>query len=162
MSWSAVFVNQERGIDLRYAGYFFTVFAVCMTAMRLYGNRLVARFGARRIVVGGALLVAAGFIVVATVPSIVATAVGFAMIGIGEANIVPQLVSYAGHIRGMAVQNIISIITALGYSGILLGPVVIGFCAHRYGLPATYAGIGVIMGATVLIVRYLFSRKSAA
>lgn len=158
MSWSAVFVNQERGVDLRYAGYFFTAFAVCMTVMRLSGNKLVNRFGARRVVVYGSVLVAVGFIVVALVPNVIATAVGFAMIGVGEANIVPQLVSYAGRIKGMAVQNIISVITALGYSGILLGPVIIGFCAHTYGLPATFAGIGVVVAMIIFVIRYLFSR----
>lgn len=159
MSWSAVFVNQERGVDLRYAGYFFTAFAVCMTVMRLCGNNLVNRFTARRVVVYGALLVAAGFLVVAFVPTIAATIVGFVMIGIGEANIVPQLVSYAGRIKGMAVQNIISVITALGYSGILLGPVVIGFCAHAYGLTATFAGIGVVMLLTYFAIHYLFAKQ---
>lgn len=160
MSWSAVFVNQERGVDLRYAGYFYTAFAICMTAMRLSGNVIVNRFGARRVVVYGSVLVTAGFLVVALVPSIWATIVGFAMIGIGEANIVPQLVSYAGRIKGMAVQNIISTITALGYSGILLGPVIIGFCAHTYGLQATFAGIGAVIAVVIFVIRYLFSRES--
>lgn len=41
----------------------------------------------------------------------------------------------------MAVQNIISIINALGYSGILLGPVVIGFVDKRYGLHTSFAAI---------------------
>lgn len=159
MSWSAVFVNQERGVDLRYAGYFFTTFAVCMTVMRLCGNKLVNRFTARRVVVYGSLLVAAGFLVVTLLPTIAATIVGFIMIGIGEANIVPQLVSYAGRIKGMAVQNIISVITALGYSGILLGPVVIGFCAHAYGLTATFAGIGLVVLLTYFAIRYLFAKE---
>lgn len=158
MSWSAVFVNQERGVDLRYAGYFFTAFAVCMTIMRLSGNKIVNRFGARRVVVSGSIIVAAGFVIVSLVPSVAASMLGFAMIGIGEANIVPQLVSFAGRIKGMAVQNIISIITALGYSGILLGPVIIGFCAHTYGLAATFAGIGVVVMAVFVVLRWLFKK----
>lgn len=159
MSWSAVFVNQERGVDLRFSGYFFTAFAVCMTVMRLAGNKLVNHFGSRRIVIYGSILVTLGFLLVALVPHVFATVIGFALIGIGEANIVPQLVSYAGRIKGMEVQNIISIITALGYSGILLGPVVIGFCANTYGLPATFAGIGMVIGLTTFIIKYLFSKK---
>jgi len=160
MSWSAVFVNQERGIDLRHAGYFYSAFAVCMTVMRLSGNSIVNRLGARLVVVSGAVLVSAGFLVVALVPSIVATIAGFAMIGIGAANIVPQLMSYAGHLKGMAVQNIVSVITALGYSGILLGPVVIGFCADHFGLPATFAGIGCLVVVVVFVLRWLFSRQT--
>ena len=159
MSWSAVFVNQERGVDLRYAGFFYTAFAICMTVMRLSGNKLVKRFGARRIVVYGSVLVAVGLLLVAFVPSLLVTIFGFALIGIGAANIVPQLMSYAGHIKGMTVQNTISVITALGYSGILLGPVVIGFCANRYGQPATFAGIGIVVALITGIIRFLYTRK---
>lgn len=159
MSWSAVFVNQERGVDLRYAGYFYTAFAIAMTTMRLFGNKLVNRFGARRVVVYGSSLVTVGFLTVALVPSVIATAVGFAITGIGAANVVPQIVSYAGKIKGMAIQNTISTITALGYSGSLLGPVIIGFCANAYGLPATFAGIAMVVALTVMVIRYLFSRS---
>lgn len=159
MSWSAVFVNQERGVDLRYAGYFFTAFAVFMTAFRLLGNKIVNRYGARRVVVYGSVMVAAGFFIVALVPNVATTALGFSLIGVGEANIVPQLVSYAGHVKGMAVQNAISVITAMGYSGILLGPVIIGFCAHAYGLSATFAGIGVIVTITMFFICYLYVQK---
>lgn len=158
MSWSAVFVHQERGVDLRFAGFFYTAFAICMTVMRLGGNKLVKRFGARRIVVYGSVLVALGLLMVAFVPSLLVAIVGFALIDIGAANIVPQLMSYAGHIKGMSVQNIISVITALGYSGILLGPVIIGFCANKYGLPITFAGIGVVVALITGIIRYLYTK----
>lgn len=159
MSWSAVFVHQERGVDLRYAGYFFSAFAVFMAIMRLSGNKLVKRFGARRLLIYGAVLVCIGFLIVSFVPYVAATIIGFALIGIGEANIVPQLMSYAGRLKGMSLQNIVSVITALGYSGILLGPVIIGFCAHAYGLSATFAGIGLIIGLLSLLIRYLFSKE---
>lgn len=43
----------------------------------------------------------------------------------------------------MAVHNIISFINALGYSGILLGPVIIGFIGKRYGLHVSFIGIAV-------------------
>lgn len=158
MSWSAVFVNQERGVDLRYAGYFFTAFAVFMATMRLSGNILVNRFGARRLLVYGAILVCAGFLVVSFVPSLFSTVIGFMLIGIGEANLVPQLMSYAGHLKGMSLQGIVSVITALGYSGILLGPVIIGFCAHTLGLPLTFTLLGLLIGLMSLLFKYLFSR----
>lgn len=56
--------------------------------------------------------------VVVLVNSSVAAVAGFVIVGCGAANVVPQLVSFAAHIKGMAVHNIISFINALGYSGI--------------------------------------------
>lgn len=68
---------------------------------------------------------------------------GCALIGMGAANIVPQLISFASGIKGMEVHDIISIINALGYSGILIGPVLIGFVAKHFGLHTSFAGIAV-------------------
>lgn len=34
MGWSAIFVSEERGVDVSAAGFFYTAFAVMMTAMR--------------------------------------------------------------------------------------------------------------------------------
>lgn len=156
MGWSAIFVSEERGVDISAAGFFYTAFAVMMTGMRFWGDKIVDRLGQRRVVALGAIAVGCGFMLVIALPNIVTTALGFGLIGIGAANIVPQLVSFASGINGMDVHNIISIINAIGYSGILLGPVLIGFVAKHYGLHTSFAAIAVfalvvaIVAATAL------------
>jgi predicted MFS family arabinose efflux permease len=105
MGWSAIFVCQERGVDMSMAGFFYTAFAVSMTIMRLCGDKIVNRLGQRFVVAGGALLIAIGFMVVVLVDSSVAAVAGFVIVGCGAANVVPQLVSFAAHIKGMAVHN---------------------------------------------------------
>ena len=153
MGWSAIFVSQERGVDVSMAGFFYTAFAVSMTIMRLCGDKTVNRLGQRFVVAGGALLIAVGFMVVVLVDSSVAAVAGFVIVGCGAANVVPQLVSFAAHIKGMAVHNIISFINALGYLGILLGPVIIGIVGKQYGLHISFVGIAVF----VLIVAVVSS-----
>ena len=145
MGWSAIFVSQERGISMSMAGFFYTAFAVSMTVMRLCGDKIVEQLGQRLVVTGGALLIAVGFMTTVLIDSAVAAAIGFAMVGCGASNVVPQLVSFAAHIKGMAVHNIISFINAFGYSGILLGPVIIGFVGKHYGLHVSFAGIAVFV-----------------
>ncbi len=159
MGWSAIFVSEERGVDISAAGFFYTAFAVMMTAMRFMGDKIVSRFGQRRVVVYGALSVAAGFALVIIVPNIISTAIGFALIGLGATNIVPQFISFASGIEGMAVQNIISVINALGYSGILLGPVLIGFVAKHYGLHASFAGIAVFTLVVAVISAAVLKKR---
>ena len=39
MGWSAIFVSQERGIEMSMAGFFYTAFAITMTIMRLCGDK---------------------------------------------------------------------------------------------------------------------------
>lgn len=159
MGWSALFVSQERGVDVASAGFFYTAFAVMMTVLRLSGDKIVDRLGQRRVVVLGALSVAIGFLLVVLIPNIVVTAIGFAFIGMGAANIVPQLISLASDIKGMEVQNIISLVNALGYSGVLIGPVVIGFVAKHFGLHTSFAGISVFALVVMVVSATIFKKQ---
>ncbi len=159
MSWSAVFVNESRGIGIEYAGFFYTAFAVMMTVMRLLGNRIVARLGSGRVVTIGALMVVAGFFIIVTIPHFIGCIIGFALIGLGAANIVPQLVSLVGTIKGIQVQNSISIINALGYSGILVGPVAIGFVADRWSLEISFLGIACLTLIVAMVSYVIFRRR---
>ncbi len=158
MSWSAVYVNENRGVDMEYAGFFYTAFAIMMTVMRFTGDRLVACLGNRRVVTIGSLMVALGFTLVVAVPHFVGSIIGFALIGLGAANIVPRLVSLGGTVKGIEVQNSISIINALGYSGILMGPVFIGFIAKHWGLATSFLGIGALAVVVAVVAYLLFGR----
>ncbi len=160
MGWSAIFVSENRGVDISSAGFFYTAFAITMTAMRFFGDKIVDRLGQRRVVVFGALSVAIGFMIIILIPNIITTAIGFALVGMGAANIVPQFISFASSIKGMAVQNIISIVNALGYSGILLGPVLIGFVAKHYGLHSSFAGIAVFALVVAVVSAATLKRRT--
>ncbi len=157
MSWSGVFVTQERGVGLEVAGFVYSSFAVSMTAMRLLGNRLVSRFGRRFMVVAGSLLVSLGWVVTVAVPHVYGAVLGFWIVGLGAANIVPQMVSFVGTVKGIKVHNAISFVNAVGYSGILLGPVIIGYTSELFSLPVTFLGIA----AAVLIVSCVSFRVMA-
>ena len=141
------------------AGFFYTAFAIAMTIMRLCGDKIVDRFGRRTVISGGALLISAGFLIVVSIDSAIASVAGFAMVGCGAANVVPQLVSFAAQIKGMAVHNIISFINALGYSGILLGQVIIGFIGKRYGLHVSFIGIAVFALIVAIISSIILRSK---
>lgn len=154
MSWSSVYVNQDLGVDIRYSGYVYTAFAITMTCMRLFmGNTLVRKIGSKSIVVLGATLVSIGFLLVGFIPQLFACIIGFALIGLGAANIVPQLISFAGTIKGIPVPNTISLVNIIGYSGMLIGPSSIGFSAKNFGLSTTFAIIGGIC-CLVIIMGY--------
>ncbi len=157
MSWSAVFVSENRGVGMEYSGFFYVSFAITMTAMRLIGNKVIARFGDRRVVTVGALCVALGFAITVLIPHYASALVGFALIGLGAANIVPRLVFLGGTVPGIEVQNSISIINALGYSGILVGPVAIGFIADRWSLSTSFLGIS-LFAIIVAAVAYVIFR----
>lgn len=110
----------------------------------------------------GALIVAIGFFLMALLPSVVSLMIGFAMIGIGAGNIVPQLVSYAGSVPGIRVQSAISLVNSLGYAGILIMPYVIGEVSKAFSLETSFAMLGVLcLAVSAVSFRILASGESA-
>ncbi len=155
LDWSAVFLTSVRGVAASYAGLGYAAFAATMTAGRLAGDRIVARLGPRRVVLTGGLCAAAGFVVATAVPSWEAALLGYALVGVGCANIVPVLFSAVGRQDVMPENVAVPAITTLGYAGILAGPAGIGFIAHLTSLPAAFLILAAMLVAVALSSRRL-------
>jgi predicted MFS family arabinose efflux permease len=134
LDWSAVFLADVRGMSPTHAGLGYAAFAATMTIGRLTGDRFVRRVGPKWTVVGGGLLAAAGLALVTLISSWPIGIFGFALVGVGCANIVPVMFSLAGKQNEMPESIAVPAITTLGYAGVLLGPALIGFVAHATNL----------------------------
>ena len=155
LDWSAVFLFSVRDVAASYAGLGYAAFATTMTVGRLAGDRIVDRLGRRRVVLIGGLCAAAGFVVSVAVPSWEATLGGYALVGVGCANIVPVLFSAVGRQSVMPENVAVPAITTLGYAGILVGPAGIGFIAHLTSLPAAFLVLAAMLAAVALSSRRL-------
>jgi predicted MFS family arabinose efflux permease len=153
LDWSAVFLHEARGQDPAVAGLGYAMFAVAMAVMRLAGDGITSRFGGEAVVRLGSALAAAGFLLAILAPWPVAGLIGFALVGVGAANVVPVLFSAAGRVPGMAPGLAISTIATLGYCGILVGPAAIGFIADHLGLPAALGIVAALLIATAASAR---------
>ena len=119
-----------RGIDARQAGIGFAAFSITMTLGRLYGDRVVNRLGRFAVVAGGSLCAAAGLLMTITIDNPITAIAGFALVGLGAANVVPILFSTAGNQTIMPPHLALASITTMGYAGSLLGPTLLGFVAQ--------------------------------
>lgn len=152
LDWSAIFLADVQGVSPSQAGLGYAVFALTMTVGRLAGDAIVSWLGERKVIVMGALCAAAGLAIATLVDDWRVDLLGFALVGIGCANIVPVMFSAVGRQQEMSVNLAIPAVTTMGYSGVLLGPAFIGFMAHATSLPVAFfvvAGllIGVAAGA---------------
>ena len=160
MDWTGVLLNQVRGVPMSEAGYGFAAFACMMTVCRLTGDKIVATLGRRRVLVMGAIFAAAGIALAVMVPHPMVSLVGFGMVGVGAANLVPQTISYAATERRVPISRAILIVNAIGYIGGLLGPALIGFVAHRIGLEETFLLLACLV-LVVSIISYFFVRSGS-
>jgi predicted MFS family arabinose efflux permease len=159
LDWSAVFLTSVRGMDAAQAGLGYAVFASAMTIGRLAGDGIVARFGNRRIVIFGGLCAAAGFAVTAA-PWREVALLGFLLVGVGCANIVPVLFTAVGRQTTMPESVAVPAITTLGYAGILVGPAAIGVVAQAIGLTAAFLLLAALLLGVGASGRFLQARAN--
>jgi len=144
LDWSAVFLTEYREVPEARGGLGFACFATTMTLGRMTGDTVVARLGRHVVVVLGALIGATGLLVTVFGPSWQAALLGYALIGIGCANIVPVMFTAIGRQDSMPQAVAVPAVTTLGYVGVLAGPAVIGFIADHSSLPVAFLFVGVL------------------
>lgn len=145
LDWSAIFLRDSKGIDAEFAGTGYSAFSIAMATMRLVGDKLVARLKSKTVVVVGSLLGAVGLGTAILSPWIVGALVGFVLLGLGAANIVPVFFSQAGRLPGISPTMSLPAITTLGYTGMLAGPALLGFIAQ-------YSSLSIALGCLVLLL----------
>ncbi|MFG2227321.1 MFS transporter [Streptomyces sp. NPDC048644] len=146
--WGALHLSQDlaAGPGLSAAGY--AVFALAMTAGRLSGTAVVQRIGPARALVTGGTTATAGLLLGALAPAAWAACLGFAVAGLGLANIFPIAIARAGEAGG---PGGVAAASTVGYGGMLLGPPAIGFLAEAFGLPAALTTLALLSAVAVLI-----------
>ncbi|MRV76505.1 MFS transporter [Duganella sp. FT92W] len=145
LDWSALLLAGMPGFATSEAGLGYAAFAIAMTTGRFGGDRIVRRWGNVRVLLCGGICAAAGFFTAVLAPHAAVVLAGFALVGLGASNIVPILFTAAGRQPDMPASLAVGAITAIGYTGILTGPALIGFIAHAASLQLAFAGLGCAM-----------------
>ena len=138
LDWSGVYLSGTEGMATHYAGLGYVAFTITMTLGRLTGDRIVGRLGGTRVILLGGLCSASGFALTSMVSNWPLALFGFALIGLGCANIVPVLFTRIGRQTLMPEHIAVSAISTMGYSGILSGPALIGLVAQLSSLSVAF------------------------
>ncbi|MFD5023781.1 MFS transporter [Streptomyces sp. NPDC058373] len=146
--WGALHLQQDLAARPGTAAAGYAVFALAMTVGRLSGTALLERVGRTATLVGGGIVAAAGMLVGALAPSLWAALVGFAVTGLGLANLFPVAIERAGALTG---PSGVAAASTLGYGGMLLGPPAIGFMADWISLPAALVSVALLAGLAALV-----------
>jgi MFS family permease len=141
LDWGALYLRQELGADPALSGLAFGAFSAAMALMRFLGDLVRDRFGAVRTFRVSCALAMIGLATAGLAQSPELAVTGFAVAGLGFANTVPIAFSAAGNLPGLPQGLAISVVTFMGYSGILFAPSVIGFVAEHTGFAAIYLAL---------------------
>lgn len=138
VDWGALYLRQELGADVAQSGLAFAAFAGAMAVMRFLGDSIRTRFGAGKTLRMSTLFAGLGLALAAEANTGPIAILGFAIAGIGVANLVPIAFSAAGNLPGYAPGVALSVVTFMGYSGILFAPSLIGFIAEQTGFAVIF------------------------
>ncbi|EPV2320515.1 MFS transporter [Pseudomonas aeruginosa] len=145
LDWGALLLKQEKHVDVSISGIGYAVFAFAMMAIRLVGDRLVARFGERAIVAYGMAFTAFGIAVATFASSFAVVLSGMFLAGLAVGNVIPALFTLAGRQKVMPVQHAVAAVSICGYLGVLMGPALIGYAAHWIGLIAAFYALSALL-----------------
>jgi MFS family permease len=151
--WSAVYLAEVTGAAAGVAGAGFVAFTVCMFAVRLVGDRAMARYGPPRMVRGFTAVAGVGFVGALAVGNLpfgsAAGVIGFGALGVGTACVAPAVFSTAGRL-GESAGTSIAVVSTVGYAGWLTGPPVVGGLAELVGLHRALTVVLLLL-ATIII-----------
>ncbi|KQT70082.1 hypothetical protein ASG54_14040 [Aureimonas sp. Leaf460] len=162
IDWSAIYLRESLEAEAAVSGLAFAALAASMAVLRFAGDGIRNRFGAVRTVRGSAVFGVAGLLLIAAASSVPVALLGYALMGVGLANIVPIAFSAAGNLRDLPKGVGMSVVTTFGYSGILVAPSAIGFVAEHFGFGPIFLGLAVGLAGVALAARLLAAADDRA
>jgi MFS family permease len=139
--WSAVYLENALGASAAVAASGYAAYSLAMAGARFGGDGFIARVGPVPVVRAGCLIAALGMGGALALGSVPAAIVGFTCVGLGLAVAFPTALGAAGRTPGLASGAAIGAVATAGYSGLLVGPPLIGFISDHAGLRA---GLGLV------------------
>ena len=146
--WSAVYMTQELGTSPALGAVAFTAFAVTMATARFVTDSLRTRVGNVTLVRTGSLIAASGLAAALLIHEPAAGIVGFALLGLGLAPVVPIAFSAAGDLDPRATGRLVGRVATIGYVGSVAGPIMIGWLAEATSL-RTALGLVVLLALAI-------------
>lgn len=153
LDWSAVYLRDDLRGAAEIAGLGFAAFSGTMAVGRFLGDGLRRRFGGVVLLRTGAFLAAIGLGGALSAPQAGLAIAGFAVAGLGLSNIVPVLLSAAGHGSEAEAARAIATVATLGYTGVLIGPALFGYVAGMASVTAAFALVAGLCATVGLVAQ---------
>jgi MFS family permease len=161
-SWSALYLRTELDAGAATAGLGFVALSMAMTVGRLTGDRIVDRFGQRRVARAGGALTAAGMGLALALPSVPTTLLGLFLAGLGVATLIPAVYHAADELPGLPHGVGLAVINWLLRIGFLVSPPLVGALADATSLRVALLAV-VLAGVGALVLgRALPGRAAGA
>ncbi|MBP6557121.1 MAG: MFS transporter [Flavobacterium sp.] len=141
--WSGVYFKEiiKAPGALVVLGY--TTFMISMASGRFLSDVLVAKYGAKKVLIISGFVISSGLYMAVLLPYLIPCTIAFMLVGFGVSNVVPIIFNVAGNNEKVPTGIALTIVTSISFLGFLIGPPLIGFIAELTSLKYSFAIIGV-------------------
>jgi MFS family permease len=149
--WSSLYYRNVLDDMNKVSTTGYMAFTLSMTVGRLAGDRIILSLRYRKTLMVSGLLIAAGLGLAIAWPVPVAVIAGYVLVGLGVSSVIPIAYMIAGKSRSLAPAAALATVSAIGFTGFLLGPPFIGFIAHLSSLRIALLVIVALGGVIFLL-----------
>lgn len=151
LDWGALYLRNELMGSVATSSYAYAGFSLTMAIMRFAGDIVRDRLGAVTTARICAVIAMVGTAMAGFAIEPWMAVIGFAIMGIGISNLVPIAFSAAGNLPGMASGVGLSVVSSMGYAGILVAPSLIGFVAEHSSLALVFRCLPLLLLVALLL-----------
>lgn len=151
--WSGIYFRDVVKEEVFTYGYL--LFMVCMAISRFFLDRLLERTGMPNMYIISGLFIAIGVLVAILFPNFWTALLGFCLVGVGVSAIFPMTYILAGKSKKYSPGMAISIIGTYAIVGMFIGPPLIGYLSHAFGLKYAFF-ILMFCGLVLIPISQLF------
>ncbi len=153
--WSAIFLVSVSNVSDGNAALGYTMFSFCMLIMRLAGDKVVLKIGPSKTARYSGLVAMIGALILTIFDTFIPILIGFGLIGLGIAVIIPLAFSRAANDKTMSQGSAIASVATLGYGGMLIGPLLIGFIAEATSIKTSFLIFPILAFIIIILSKHL-------
>ncbi|WP_026950286.1 MFS transporter [Algoriphagus mannitolivorans] len=169
--WSGVYFKKVVLAEPGLVALGYVAFMGAMASGRFFTDKLAARYTKVAVIQISGFLIFIGLLLSVFVPALWSATLGFLLVGLGVASIIPLSYGIAGRSKLYSPSVALALVSTISFFGFLLGPPLIGFVAELFSLKVSFAlvafcGLGILILSSirkqVFLIPPKFPKKAAA
>lgn len=160
-AWGGIYVVDGLGAVAAVGPAIYAAYQLVLLAVRLPGDRLVARFGPERVIRTGGVIGVGALVLIVAAPHWSVAAVGFAVLGGSLAMVPPQSFVAAAHISPDNAEEAIARVNLANYAGYLAAASLIAAVAELFGERSMFV-IPLAVSVLIPVMARRFATRPAA
>ncbi|AMQ56478.1 MFS transporter [Algoriphagus sanaruensis] len=168
--WSGVYFKKVVLAEPELVVLGYVAFMGAMASGRFFTDKLADRYTKVAVIQVSGFLILTGLLTAVFLPVVWSATLGFLLVGLGVASIVPLSYGIAGRSKLYSPSVALAMVSTISFFGFLLGPPMIGFVAELFDLKVSFAlvamcGLGILLLSSfrkqVFLIPPKFPKKTA-